>query len=95
MASLLLGITDHPILTYEGGQGHAKAFDGSIHPKTKEIAASRRAILASICETLAGFDGDRIDFYVMALGHGNMGAIVAQLRAAGVWPLRAKWKVSM
>ena len=95
MASLMLGITDFPVLTCEGDKGDVKPRDGPIHPKSKEVADCRCATLASICESISSFDGDNIDFYIMAPGRGNLGAIVKQLETSGAWPLRAKWRVSM
>lgn len=95
MAALMLGMTNIPVLTCEGGHGETTANNEPMHPKAQHIAASRHATLNDICDSLSEFEGDRIDFYVMAPGHGNLGAVVARLRAAGRWPLRARWRVSV
>jgi hypothetical protein len=95
MAALMLGMTDIPVLTCEGGHGKVTIRDQPIHPKAKHLDANRLATLDGICDALSQFEGDRIDFYVMAPGHGNLGAIVARLRDTKRWPPHARWRVSM
>jgi len=95
MATLALGEVKWNTLTYEGDAGDAKDHYKRTHPQTKAIAETRSAEVAAICEKLANFDGDRIDFYVMSPGHGNIGALLTRLRELQQWPLKPKWRVSM
>ena len=93
MACLALGEVSWNILTYEGDTGNREPVEGSIHPQEQNIAKRRDTELSSICRKLAEFDGDRIDLYIMAPGHGNISAIITNIRAQ--WPLKCNWRLSM
>jgi hypothetical protein len=95
MASLALGVDEVLSLSKEGDTGDGKFWDSTVHPKNAALVKARDATLDAICRKLTQFDGDQVEFRIMAPGHGNIGALVARLRSLGAWPLRPRWRVSM
>merc|ERR1711971_17097 len=91
----MLGIPERylHVLTKKGDKGTETGEDGKVHPKAAQIANARQDTLTSICDKLLAFEGQQIDLYLFAPGHGNIGAIVSRLQFLGKWPLEAKWKV--
>jgi len=90
VAALMLGHYTYHILT----KASAKNYPSLPEPK-KEIMASRDRTLEGICDNLANFNGENIDLFVIAPGFGNLGGILAKLKARNAWPLRARFRVSM
>jgi len=65
------------------------------HPLFDHHFQMRTKTLQSIAATLSKFKGKYIDFYILAPGHGNLGAIVQELKRIDCWPLQAKWRVNL
>jgi len=97
VAELMLGLGDFHILTHEGDTGTKPLHDplSTPHPATQRLAAARENTVTDICTRIAGFEGERINFYIMAPGRGNLGAIYKKLKNDSAWPLKAKWSVHM
>jgi len=53
----------------------------------------RHEQLDEVCNKLVNHEGANLLLYIMAPGRGNLGAIVAKLKAKGTWPLRKTWKI--
>ena len=95
MASLAFGTDKFFTLTKEGDTGQDKFWDGSVHAKSAKLASMRDATIKKICQELVRFNGGHIDLFIMAPGHGNLGALVNALRNLGAWPLRQEWHISI
>jgi len=93
--TLLVGLEINFVLSREGDTGAEKGRDGAVHPRASVVAAERDRTIAGICEKLASFEGEVIDFFVIAPGSGNLGAIVDRLKSQGNWPLKQKWRVML
>merc|ERR1719359_2556248 len=68
------------------------------HPRYDELFDARAKTLERIVDSIAGYTGDRIDFYCIAPGHGNIDAIVDALKereksGQPAWPKKASWRV--
>jgi len=98
MAALMLGLTKYHVLTPVGDIGKMQSErDGTIHPQNLHLASRRQEELNNICASLKSYNGSCIELYIMAPGHGNLGAIVQNLKHSGCWPLPhgPQWKVQM
>merc|ERR1711963_978490 len=69
VASLSLGLTDFHILAKD-------VEDATVHPKANRLMDERKNTIAQICDKLVKFEGERIDFYIMGAGYGNIADIV-------------------
>eukprot|EP00929_Paragymnodinium_shiwhaense_P045277 TRINITY_DN23149_c0_g1_i1.p1 TRINITY_DN23149_c0_g1~~TRINITY_DN23149_c0_g1_i1.p1 ORF type:complete len:397 (+),score=95.30 TRINITY_DN23149_c0_g1_i1:144-1334(+) len=65
------------------------------HKSTPWPTAKVESVVANICERIAKFDGEIIDFYILGPGRGHLGAVMQKLQSDGAWPPRATLSVSL
>lgn len=94
-ARLMLGDVTMHVLMHEGDQGGTRLQDDVVHPQAVKLARAREQTIAGICEQLATFRGERIEWYIMSPGSGNLAAIIEGLEARGTWPLPAELHVTI
>lgn len=63
------------------------------HPRYDEIWNARATNMRRIAEGIANFKGEVVEFYVLAPGHGNLAAILAELKTMNAWPIKASWRL--
>eukprot|EP00927_Polykrikos_kofoidii_P060167 TRINITY_DN55232_c0_g1_i1.p1 TRINITY_DN55232_c0_g1~~TRINITY_DN55232_c0_g1_i1.p1 ORF type:complete len:1003 (-),score=175.20 TRINITY_DN55232_c0_g1_i1:24-3032(-) len=95
VARLMLGPVEIHVLTHEGDQGGTRLHDDCAHPQAVQLSQTRDQTISAICEKLAEFEGERIDFYILSPGAGNLASIIDGLEDMGVWPLPAEFNVSI
>merc|ERR1719253_1247586 len=93
IASLMLGHSKYHTLA-------PRVLAQGVNPRRQSLAEKkarddRASTLEAICRRMVSFDGEFIDFFVLAPGLGNLGAILDELQMMNAWPLRATLRVSM
>lgn len=89
VAGLMLGHFTYNIVPADMKDGQA------LSPSRQAAVNSRSSTIDKICQQLVSFQGECIDFFVMAPGYGHLDAILGKLRALNAWPLKAKLRVSI
>lgn len=91
VATLMLGTSDFRRLPPVGVALREKP-----HPREASCIEHHAVTINKIVDDVANFEGDFVEFYILAPGRGNIGALMEGLRARGAWPApKARWNLSM
>lgn len=90
VARLMFGPGEIYALAHEGDQGGARSHCDVVHPKAAQLQAERDSTIRQICDRIAGFSGERIDWYILSPGSGNLASIIRELERTETWPLKPK-----